>query len=496
MSFKDLYNAPYNDTKKNFTIFHNGSWVRGRIIKLPKRPMYKVTTSNKKTMFVTDNHIHVTIDGEKTTNQLGENDWLLFNNLQLDTFPEQDKGLTYSQGHLIGMYLGDGSMDDHVTHLSLNEEKYNTSITYINQVCGSDNVRLGKEYYHVYPVQIKGKDIQNFIREFVSGSYSHEKQLNMDCLLQSYEFRKGILDGYYLTDGGNSNRIYTTSKELVPQIECLMTSLGLNSVIDITDRTDEPVIIRGESYNRNYPLYCIRWYNPKNKRSSGDVFRVKNNSIYFKVESITEDVNDEDYVYCFEMHRSDEAYFTLPNGLITHNCRLRNEIQENAFSFTLGAGGVSTGSKGVITININRLVQNASKDGSDISTVVREQVEKIHKYLIAFNEIMLDNYKSKLLPVYEAGFIAMKKQYLTIGINGFVEGAEFLGIDITPNDRYFEYGEQILKPIYDSNRAAKTKDLMFNTEFVPSLHCGHVKSCLIDLELCYGRQQGASIIAA
>lgn len=67
----------------------------------------------------------------------------------------------------------------------------------------------------------------------------------------------------------------------------------------------------------------------------------------------------------------------------------------------------------------------------------------------------------------------MDKQYLTIGINGFVEGAEFLGIEISPNDRYFEYGKIILEPIYTANRAAKTDSIMFNTEFVPKM-CGHL----------------------
>ena len=66
-------------------------------------------------------------------------------------------------------------------------------------------------------------------------------------------------------------------------------------------------------------------------------------------------------------------------------------------------------------------------------------------------------------------------------INGFVEAAEFLGIDISPNDEYFAFGEAVLKPIYEENRAAKTDELMFNTEFVPKMS-GHVKSPLIDLE--------------
>lgn len=159
-------------------------------------------------------------------------------------------------------------------------------------------------------------------------------------------------------------------------------------------------------------------------------------------------------------------------------CRLKNEVTENTFSYTLGAGGVSTGSKGVITININRLVQNCAKehnyDINDemISEAVKTQVIKIHKYLTAYNEIVKDNFKSKMLPVYDAGYISLEKQYLTIGINGFVEGAEFLGINPSANEEYFKYGETILKPIYDQNKKDRTKELMFNTEFVPKV-CGY-----------------------
>src|SRR5690606_13678356 len=38
-------------------------------------------------------------------------------------------------------------------------------------------------------------------------------------------------------------------------------------------------------------------------------------------------------------------------------CRLRNEISDNTISYSLGAGGIATGSINVITINMNRLVQ-------------------------------------------------------------------------------------------------------------------------------------------
>lgn len=488
MTFEELYEAPYNNTKRNFKVFHNGSWVDGKIIRLPKRQMYKITTSNKKELLVTDNHIFPTISGDKFVKDLTTEDYLLFNCRRLDAIPERDKNLTYDQGFLIGMYLGDGSIylsnNNHNTpqiSLSLNENKYiackNKLENAVNKIDSSTNIYLNTPYNNVYPVAIRSWAIHNFIREYVKGNYCYEKELDLSCLEQSYDFRLGILEGFYATDGGNSNRIYTTSPKLSEQIECLITSLGLSSVIDVVDRTNEKCVIRGVEYNRNYPLYCIRWYSSTNKRTFGGDYRVINNCEYRRITSIEPYDTDSDYVYCFEMTSKDEPYFTLPNGVITHNCRLRNGITDNTFSYTLGAGGISTGSKSVMTINLNRLVQNVKRANqnatlADISEAVREQVKKIHKYQIAFNEIVKGNFKAKLLPIYDAGFISLEKQYLTVGINGFVEAAEFLGIDISPNDKYFEFGEAILKPIYEENKAAKTDEVMFNTEFVPAENLG------------------------
>ena len=180
--------------------------------------------------------------------------------------------------------------------------------------------------------------------------------------------------------------------------------------------------------------------------------------------------------FAAEMYAEGHSFFTYTSDSVdslASCCRLRNEMQDNTFSYTLGAGGVSTGSKGVMTININRLVQNAVRQGRDISFAVSEQVKKIHQYLLAFNSVIEDSLHANLLGVYNAGYISMDKQYLTIGINGFVEGAEFLGIDISPNEAYFQYAQKILEPIYEANKAAKTDQIMFNTEFVPKV-CGHL----------------------
>lgn len=203
----------------------------------------------------------------------------------------------------------------------------------------------------------------------------------------------------------------------------------------------------------------------------------------------TEYVDKDWFEFGAKMYSEGHSFFTYTSDSVdslASCCRLRNGITDNTFSYTLGAGGISTGSKSVMTINLNRLVQNVYRKNptatlDDVSDAVREQVQKVHKYQIAYNEITKDNLKSHLLPVYDAGYISMEKQYLTVGINGFVEAAEFLGIPITPNDDYFKFGEAILKPIYEENKKDKTKEVMFNTEFVPAENLG-VKNAKWDRE--------------
>ncbi|WP_224797690.1 anaerobic ribonucleoside-triphosphate reductase [Idiomarina abyssalis] len=146
-------------------------------------------------------------------------------------------------------------------------------------------------------------------------------------------------------------------------------------------------------------------------------------------------------------------------------CRLRSEISDNTFSYTLGAGGVATGSINVITMNMNRLVQ----DGRDLD----EEVSKIHKYQVAYRKLMEEYKEAGLLTVYDAGFITLDKQFLTIGINGMVEAAESQGITAGNNQAYKDFVQSHLKVIYDANKAAKKEyGYMFNTEFVPAENLG------------------------
>lgn len=226
----------------------------------------------------------------------------------------------------------------------------------------------------------------------------------------------------------------------------------------------------------------------------------------FPVETVAlltdgEDIRDKEWAdFTAEMYSKGHSFFTYTSDSadsLSSCCRLRNEVSDNQFSYSLGAGGIATGSKSVMTLNINRLVQDTVNKGYDMIDYLRSQVQKVHKFQTAYNELLKDYLKDGLLTVYTAGFINLKKQYLTVGVNGVIEAAEFLGIEVSDNDTYREFMQSILKTISDENRKAKTKELMFNTEFVPKT-CGHVKPNLIDLEPLREnrRQQGASVMVA
>lgn len=201
----------------------------------------------------------------------------------------------------------------------------------------------------------------------------------------------------------------------------------------------------------------------------------------FPVETVAlltdgEDIRDKEWAdFTAEMYSKGHSFFTYTSDSadsLSSCCRLRNEVSDNQFSYSLGAGGIATGSKSVMTLNINRLVQDAVNKGYDMIDYLRSQVQKVHKYQTAYNELLKDYLKDGLLTVYTAGFINLKKQYLTVGVNGVIEAAEFLGIEVSDNDTYREFMQSILKAISDENRKAKTKELMFNTEFVPAENLG------------------------
>ena len=194
-----------------------------------------------------------------------------------------------------------------------------------------------------------------------------------------------------------------------------------------------------------------------------------------------EDVIDKAYKdLTTEMYASGHSFFTYlsdnPDSLASC-CRLRNQINENVFSFTNGLTGVQTGSCNVITINLNRLTQDACKghefDSSvhqylRIKNLLTEVVERVHKYHIAYKTMLYEWEANGMFTASKAGYITMSKLYSTVGLNGINEAAEFLGLKCSYNDDYKKFCQLITSTISELNRKNSTSKYQFNTEFVPA----------------------------
>lgn len=187
---------------------------------------------------------------------------------------------------------------------------------------------------------------------------------------------------------------------------------------------------------------------------------------------------DEEYGdFTAEMYSEGHSFFTYMSDnadSLSSCCRLRNEIQDNGFSYTLGAGGVSTGSKSVLTINLNRCIQYAQKYDGDFHAFLEDVIDVCHKVQICYNENLKFLQENGMLPLYDAGYINIKRQYLTIGINGLVEAAEYLGLTISPNEDYKAFVQDVLGMVEKANKSYcdKKKGLMFNCEMIPAENVG------------------------
>lgn len=215
----------------------------------------------------------------------------------------------------------------------------------------------------------------------------------------------------------------------------------------------------------------MKWFNKERTRTV----------LTFPVETMSlltqnGDVQDKEYGdFTAEMYSEGHSFFTYMSDnadSLSSCCRLRNEIQDNGFSYTLGAGGVSTGSKSVLTININRCIQHAVKSGQSYRYLLESIVDLVHKVQLAYNENLKELQSKGMLPLFDAGYINMSRQYLTIGVNGLVEAAQFMGIEINDNPRYESFVQEILGLIERYNKKYRTKEVMFNCEMIPAENVG------------------------
>lgn len=202
----------------------------------------------------------------------------------------------------------------------------------------------------------------------------------------------------------------------------------------------------------------------------------------------TNDIIDKDYKdFTAEMYAEGHSFFTYISDSadsLASCCRLRNELAENTFNPTSGLTGVMTGSCNVITLNINRIVQDCDRayglkrnggwkeNTSFLSDYLVGILERVYKYHIAFKTMLYDLEDKGMFAASNGGYIHISKLYSTIGINGLNEAARFLGLEVGNNPEYIEFLQLILGTIKEENKKHsihdKKRPFLFNSEVVPA----------------------------
>ena len=215
----------------------------------------------------------------------------------------------------------------------------------------------------------------------------------------------------------------------------------------------------------------------------------------FPVETLAmvhdgKDIIDKDYKeFCAEMYAEGHSFFTYISDSadsLASCCRLRNELAENTFSPTSGLTGVMTGSCNVITLNINRIVQDFTRqtfghrgdfewkyiNKEELVKYLVSILERVYKYHIAFKTMLYDMEDKGMFAASNGGYIYMNKLYSTIGINGLNEAARFLGLEVSNNKEYIEFLQFVLGTIKEQNKIHSihdaTRPFLFNSEVVPA----------------------------
>lgn len=200
----------------------------------------------------------------------------------------------------------------------------------------------------------------------------------------------------------------------------------------------------------------------------------------------TNDIIDKEYKdFTAEMYAEGHSFFTYISDSadsLASCCRLRNELADNTFNPTSGLTGVMTGSCNVITLNMNRIIQNFHSmvrgndfgcfNSSEFKRYLTSILERVYKYHIAFKTMLYEMEERGMFAASNGGYIHISKLYSTIGINGLNEAARFLGLEVSNNEEYIKFLQLVLGTIKEQNKIHsihdKSRPFLFNSEVVPA----------------------------
>lgn len=281
-----------------------------------------------------------------------------------------------------------------------------------------------------------------FEEGYAIGKSMNEDEIDLNYSLRGGIFLAGLLNGYKENRKTDKDGFCVTSKKIASKLECLLALQGLTS--KITE-------VSSDRYEVEYDC----------------------NSYAVKINSIEPYDSNAEYVYCFEMENANKPYFTLPNGIISHNCRLVSNVKDLGFFNSLGGTALEVGSVKVNTINLARIAYESKNKQEYLENLIHE-VNLCLDCLDAVRHIIVRNVEKGLLPNYSNELLHIKSQYNTIGIIGIYETLQEFGY--TTKDKFgytyytdegIEFAKEILATINNTKDNYEC-DYSINVEQVPA----------------------------
>jgi ribonucleoside-triphosphate reductase len=435
-------NHTYYDTKDNddILVYSDGKFIEGRFNKFENQNMINVRLVNGHEIKMTEEHLNFVIKNknkdieEMSGKDLKEGYYLPYS---LTSF--KGEGGTYDLGYLIGAFAGDGSCDKNTgTVFSLNN---NTKLTVLENLKEILTKLFGakftekEEKNNVVKLSTYNPAVKSMIESFVDGDNALNKYFKANVFEMSKHFRTGLFDGYYETDGGNKNRIYTSSEKMVESLNMLAATLGTTTNVYTDDRK------KSDGRLGDNPNYAVLFYK-LNRNSYGDVWFKKDSKLWMKIDKV-EKLKEKQTAYCFEVKDGEPMFTVGTTGILTHNCRLRlDNRQLRKRGGGLFGSSPMTGSIGVVTLNMPRIGLLAENTDDylervyELMDIAKESLEIKRRILEELTDAGLYPYsKFYLRSIKERFGEYWKNHFNTIGLNGMNESVmNFLGKDMTEHE--------------------------------------------------------------
>ena len=431
-SIRNIYKG--NSNQNEYYIYSDGKFVRGQFNIFKNQEMFKVTLVNNHQVEMSKEHLNFVIEDENSKMKV-----LLAKELKIGMYLPYSlnvyKGMGGNEelGYFVGAYAGDGSLDgDTSVVFSLNKKEKEFVAKKLQIIAekyfGAHSKITPSPKTELLSLSIHSKTAVGLCRDFVTGK-EREKHYAPKVFEMSKEFRRGVIDGHYATDGGNSNRIYTSSPKMVETLNMLAASLGTTTSIYEDNRENR----FGEESNFAVLFYQL------NRKKLKNVWFKKYGKLWIKIKSIKKLPYKAD-AYCFEVKNGEPMFTVGTTGILTHNCRLRLDMTElhNRGGGGLFGSGTLTGSIGVVTVDLPRI--------GYLSKTKKEFFEQLGKMMDLARESLeikrktIEDFISKGLYPYSKFYLSGIKKarntyfanhFSTIGLIGTNEAIlNFLGENI------------------------------------------------------------------